>query len=94
MFVVLLTYRKPLEEVMAHLDAHRAWLDGHYAAGRFLCSGPQVPRTGGVILCRAGSREEVDTLTADDPFRLHGIADYTIVEFQATHSAPGFEAFL
>ena len=94
MFILLLTYKKPLEEVMAHLEAHRAWLGGHYAAGRFLCSGPQVPRTGGAILCRAESRKAVEALTADDPFRLHGIADYTIVESRPTHTLPGFEAFL
>ena len=64
MFIVLLTYKLPLAEVERHLAAHREYLDRQYAAGTFLCSGPQNPRTGGVILCRAADRAAVETLTA------------------------------
>lgn len=90
MFIVLLTYKLPLAEVERHLAAHREYLDRQYAAGTFLCSGPQNPRTGGVILCRAA----VDALTAEDPFRIHGVADYEIIEFSPTKRLSGFEAFL
>ena len=83
MFIVLLTYKLPLAEVERHLAAHREYLDRQYAAGTFLCSGPQNPRTGGVILCRA-----------EDPFRIHGVADYEIIEFSPVKRLPGFEAFL
>ena len=88
MFIVLLTYKLPLAEVERHLAAHREYLDRQYAAGTFLCSGPQNPRTGGVILCRAAD------LTAEDPFRIHGVADYEIIEFSPVKRLPGFEAFL
>lgn len=94
MFVILLTYKKPLSEVEKHLAAHREYLDRHYAAGRFLCSGPLNPRTGGVILCRADNRAAVGTLTTEDPFRVHGIADYRIVEFSPTKHLSGFTPFL
>ena len=88
MFIVLLTYKLPLAEVERHLAAHREYLDRQYAAGTFLCSGPQNPRTGGVILCRAADR------AAEDPFRIHGVADYEIIEFSPVKRLPGFEAFL
>ena len=53
MFIVLLTYRKPLAEIDRLMDDHVAWLKGHYAAGLFIASGRRVPRTGGVILARS-----------------------------------------
>lgn len=94
MFILLLTYKKPLAEVDRHLAAHREYLDRHYAAGTFLCSGPQNPRTGGVILCRAADRAAVDALTAEDPFRIYGVADYAITEFTPTKQLDGFGVFL
>lgn len=94
MFVLVLTYKKPLAEVEKHLSAHRAYLDRHYAGGEFVCSGPQSPRTGGMILCRAADRAAAESLTQEDPFCVHGIADYAIIEFTPTKHLPGFEAFL
>ena len=49
MYLIILTYQKDLSEVEKHLEAHRAYLDKHYASGYFVASGAQVPRTGGVI---------------------------------------------
>ncbi|WP_323916952.1 YciI family protein [Aeromonas caviae] len=47
MFVVTLTYVKPLAEIDALIPAHIAWLERQYAAGHFLASGRRVPRIGG-----------------------------------------------
>ena len=52
MFVVLLTYKKSLEEIEKHLSEHRAFLDQGYGKDFFLASGPMNPRTGGVIISR------------------------------------------
>ena len=59
MYIIILTYQKDLSEVEKHLEAHRAYLDRHYASGHFIASGAQVPRKGGVILCKADSKEEI-----------------------------------
>ena len=53
MFVVILTYVKPLAEIDRQMRAHMKFLDEQYAAKVFVASGRQVPRTGGVILARA-----------------------------------------
>ena len=45
MFVLILTYKAPIEKVIELLEAHCCYLDKYYAAGIFLASGPQVPRT-------------------------------------------------
>ena len=92
MFIVLLTYKPPLETVDRHLAAHRAFLDKHYAAGDFIASGAQVPRTGGVILCRAKNREAVERIIAEDPFQ--AVASYQLIEFTPTKCASGFDQFL
>ena len=89
MFIAILTYKKPLNEVDRFLAAHRAYLARHYAAGYFITSGPQTPRVGGVIMMKADSREAVDSIIAEDPFHINDIADYQIVEFTPTMFCDG-----
>ncbi len=84
MFIAILTYKKPMNEVDKYLQAHRDYLAEHYAAGDFIASGPQNPRIGGVILIKAVEREAVNTIISQDPFNINGIADYQIVEFTPT----------
>lgn len=84
MFIAILTYKKPLEEVDRFLQAHREYLAEHYSSGDFIASGPQTPRVGGVIMMRAESRHDVEAIIAQDPFYINGIAEYQIVEFTPT----------
>ncbi len=84
MFIAILTYKKPLEEVDRFLHEHRDYLAEHYASGDFIASGPQTPRVGGVIMIKAENRTVVDAIIAQDPFNINGIADYQIVEFVPT----------
>lgn len=94
MFVVSLEYVRPVEEVDVHMAAHKAWLEGHYASGTFLASGPKIPRTGGIILVTASSREEVDRILAEDPFHIHGLAKFDVVQFTVRTAGPGLEALI
>lgn len=84
MFIISLTYIKPLEEVDSLLEEHVVYLKEQYTLGNFLASGRKVPRTGGVILARATSREEIETIISLDPFHRHGVASYEITEFSPT----------
>ncbi|QGY38816.1 GTP cyclohydrolase [Pseudodesulfovibrio cashew] len=92
MFIILVNYLKPIEDVERALEAHREFLAKHYAAGNLLLSGPQNPRTGGVIMARAARREAVERLVSQDPFFKEGIAEYEIMEFLPTMTAEGLEA--
>lgn len=83
MFVIVLDYLAPSPVVDQHLAAHRAHLAEQYAAGNLVVSGPQVPRTGGVIVARCGSRAEVDAIMQRDPFVREGVASYRVIEFVA-----------
>jgi uncharacterized protein YciI len=53
MFIVTLTYLKPVEEVDALMAGHIEWLKKGYDDGLFIASGRRVPRTGGVILAKS-----------------------------------------
>ncbi len=94
MFILLLNYVKPLEEVDKELENHIQYLEKHYSLGKFVCSGRRNPRIGGVILCRAKSEEEVKEILKEDPFYLKKIAEYEIVEFTPTKYEKGFERFI
>lgn len=94
MFLVLLTYTQPLDAVDALLPAHREFLQRMYADGVFLLSGRKEPRDGGVILATAESLPELETMLAQDPFRIHGVASYQVIRFTPTMAAPALTALL
>lgn len=94
MFIVTSKYLKPMDQVDAFLKAHRAFLDTQYAKGVFLASGPMTPRTGGVILAKAGSKAELEAIMKEDPFSVNGISEYSYIEFAPGKVAPGLEGLL
>ncbi|MCU8007569.1 YciI family protein [Shewanella sp. SM87] len=94
MFVVSLTYKKPIAEVELHLAAHIAYLDEYYASGTFVASGRKVPRTGGVILAKAESRAALEAILQQDPFCIADVAEFEVIEFVPTKTAPGLEPLL
>ena len=90
MFIVSLTYKSPLEEIDRHLDAHVAYLKEEYTNGSFIASGRKVPRTGGIIMSKVGTRTELEAILAKDPFNIAGVADYDVIEFVPSMVAEGF----
>jgi uncharacterized protein YciI len=84
MFIIQLTYVRPLAEVDQLLEDHKQFLTKHYEEGAFLLSGRRDPRTGGIILAQADSKEEIEKIIAEDPFNRHGLAEYSITEFKPT----------
>lgn len=88
MFIITLTYQKSLEEVDAHLSAHVEFLKDAYAKGIFLASGRKNPRNGGVILAIADFKADIEATIARDPFYIHAIAQYDIIEFTPSMTAP------
>ena len=62
MFIVTLTYKKPMENVEKYLSEHRKFLDDAYENSFFIVSGPKNPRTGGVIISQLTSRDQLDNI--------------------------------
>jgi uncharacterized protein YciI len=80
--LAILRYRKPLEEVIKHVDAHRAYLGGLKAKGVLLASGPLDPRTGGALLLRVPDDAvdaALDGVRDGDPFYKAGVAQYELL---------------
>lgn len=94
MFIMMLSYLQPIDEVEKYLSQHINYLDKYYGLGHFIASGRKEPRTGGVILCRADNKEEVIAIMKEDPFYIHQIAHYDIIEFMPNKYANGFDKFI
>jgi uncharacterized protein YciI len=86
-FVVEVTYRIPADQLGETLAAHRAFLQTGYDQGWLLLSGPQVPRTGGIIIARAPSRAAIEAFFLQDPYQHQQLADYRFVEFEPAKRA-------
>lgn len=94
MFLVLLKYLKPLEEVDKLRSAHIEFLEKFYAQDKFIVSGRQTSLTGGIILANVDTLEEIKEIIAQDPFSENKIAYYSFVEFSPTKYDPRFKVFL
>lgn len=94
MFIFVLTYQKPIQDVEKYLEAHRNYLDKNYNDGHFIASGRQEPRTGGLIICKAESKDKAIEIMQSDPFYINEIAKYDIIEFIPTKFIDGFDKFL
>lgn len=81
-FVVIIKYIVPLNEVEEILPKHRAFLQDGYDAGLILMSGPQNPRTGGIVICRAENIEAIKAVFSIDPYKLNNAAEYSFIEFE------------
>jgi uncharacterized protein YciI len=91
MFIIELIYKADLAEIDAHMGAHVAFLNKHYAAGRFLVSGRKIPRDGGIIIALGDSRDQIEGIVREDPFCKHGLVDFRIIEFRASQLAPDLQ---
>ena len=94
MFIIELTYLKPLSEVDKFLAAHRSFLDDCYQKNYFIASGPKNPRTGGIILSQLKDRAQLEKILSEDPFSIHCVADYEIMEFTPVKFHADFAKFI
>lgn len=86
LFVILLNYIVPVNIIDSYRADHLKFLDHYYEKGVFIISGPQTPRTGGVIFARCSDKVSLEKICAEDPFALRKFATYEIIEFNPTKS--------
>jgi uncharacterized protein YciI len=80
--LAIIRYRRPLEEVLAHHAAHRAYLQDLKARGVLVASGPLEPRYGGALLLRVpdGAVEAaLDAIRDGDPYWKAGVGQYELL---------------
>lgn len=94
MFIIDLKYIVPLEKLDARMTDHVKYLQKYYKQNVFVASGRKVPRTGGIILALAKSKEEVDRIISEDPFYIHQLAEFTVTEFLTSQHHPELKKLL
>ena len=80
--LAIIRYRRPLDEVLVHYEAHRAYLQGLKAKGVLVASGPLEPRYGGALLLRVPDDAVETTLDAvrdGDPYWKAGVGQYELL---------------
>ena len=80
--IAIVRYRKPIEEVLKFVDAHRAYLGTLKQKGWLIASGPFEPRHGGGILFRLpDATPDADMLAIRDldPYVLAGVAQWELL---------------
>ncbi|WP_243382973.1 YciI family protein [Geothrix alkalitolerans] len=92
--LILVRYRRPLDEVEAVTEAHRAYLDTLKKQGVLLASGPLDPRFGGAWLVRVQDENplaDLDTLRDGDPFHKAGLANYELLPWKVMAGKESFD---
>ena len=83
--IAIIRYRRPLEQVLAVVDEHRAYLRGLLEQGILLVSGPLEPRTGGALLLRVPDDDvhaALDRVRDGDPYVQAGVAQYELLPWR------------
>jgi uncharacterized protein YciI len=86
-YVLNLNYIRPINEVEVLVDAHNRYIEAGFQRGAFLLAGRKVPWTGGIILARAASRDEVRAIIAEDPYLRANVTTYEITEFNPSRAS-------
>lgn len=81
-FFIEIQYTAPSEKIAAIVAEHRAFLQVGYDQGWLLMSGPIQPKTGGIVIARAPSLEDLQAFFLNDPYRLNQAATYQFVAFE------------
>ncbi|HEX6629524.1 MAG TPA: YciI family protein [Gemmatimonadaceae bacterium] len=85
--IAIIRYRRPLDEVLTVVDAHRAYLGGLRERGTLLASGPLDPRSGGALLLRVSDDDAhaaLDRVRDGDPYVQAGVAQYELLPWKPT----------
>jgi Uncharacterized protein conserved in bacteria len=80
--IALIRYRRPLEDVLAVQDRHRAYLKSLKEKGTLVASGPMDPRSGGALLLRVPDDDvhgALDAVRDGDPYVTFGVAQYELI---------------
>lgn len=94
MFLIILSYVKPLEYLDELIPAHIEFLDHFYKQSNFIASGRRNPRVGGVIIAKASCHDEIWNIIKQDPFYINEAAKYEVIEFSPSKYDPRFECLL
>ncbi len=93
-YYVEITYLVGKDVLEPVVPEHRAFLQTGYDKGWLLMSGPMVPRTGGIVIARAPSVDDLREFFRHDPYAAKGVASYRFVEFEPVKRQPFLEDWI
>jgi len=94
MYLAILHYKVPREEIERHRPDHVAFLKKGYERGDFIVSGKMFNERGGIILSTLTRRGDFEQLLKEDPFKIHDLATYEIIGFDPSRFHPDFAPFI
>ena len=94
MFIIALTYKKPITEIQKHIEEHDLLLTELNDQGKLIFSARKNPRTGGIIVVRNVTVDDVQKIIERDPFKIYEVADYDVTEVIPRKFAKAFECFI
>ena len=80
--IAIVRYRRPIEEVVAVQDLHRAYLRQLKAEGTLVAAGPMDPRYGGLFLLKVSddnAHRDLDAIRDGDPYYQANVAQYELI---------------
>jgi uncharacterized protein YciI len=94
MFIISLNYVAPLDQIDTSMTEHVKFLKKYYEKNIFVASGRKVPRTGGIILALASSKEEIEKIMKEDVFISKGLVEFSVTEFLTSQHHPDLKKLL
>lgn len=94
MFLAILRYKVPREELEPFIPSHVAFLEEAYAKNNLIVSGRMLSGKGGVILSPLMRLGEFHDVLMKDPFMVHDLASYEIIAFDPSHFHQDFASFI
>lgn len=92
MFICVLTYTAPADDVAALRPAHLAFLKEQHEAGHYIGWGRQASGLGGVIFAKGADRAVIEAVAATDPYIAGGVATVEVIEMNVAFLSPDFVA--
>ena len=91
-YLILSRREASIDAVKARTADHFVWMKARHAAGDVIISGPTPDRKMGIYVIRADSAESAAQIADSDPFHLHGLRCYELVEWEV-HQMLGIGPF-
>ena len=92
--LALIRYRRPIEEVVVHQEAHRAFQRKLQENGTLIAAGPHDPRFGGMMLLRVpddNSQKALDAIRDSDPYYINGVVQYELLAWNVVIGKDGLD---
>lgn len=94
MFLINMTFSNVEKLTDGLTEQHRMYIGKEYLNNKLMFGGRKVPRTGGIIISKHETKDELIKLLDADPFIKNGVASYAITEFVPVMASKEFESIL